>query len=117
MIAIKLRILLIITSALFFIMTVYFIRKKRLSIKYSLCWIAASALLLLVGAIPAQIGAVTRLIGFETTSNFVIGLLLIMLFLISFILMLIVSKQKKTITLLIQEISILEKTVKEVKSN
>lgn len=117
MIAIKLRILLIITSALLFIAAVYFIRKKRLSIKYSLCWIAASLLLLLVGAIPVQIGAVTRLVGFETTSNFVIGLLLVMLFLISFILMLIVSKQKKTIILLIQEISMLKKTVNEVKSN
>lgn len=109
MIAIKLRILLIITSAMLFIATVYFIRKKSMSIKYSLCWIASSILLLLVGAIPAQIGALTRLIGFETTSNFVIGLLLVMLFLVSFILMIIVSKQKKTIILLIQEISMLKK--------
>ena len=117
MITTKLRILLVITSALLFIAVVYFIRRKSLSIKYSLCWMAASLLLFLVGVIPAQIGIVTRLIGFEATSSFVIGVLFVVLFIISFILMVIVSKQKKTIILLIQEISMLKKTVKEVKSN
>ena len=73
----------------------------------------SAAMLFLVGVFPKQIGAVTRLVGFEVASNFVIGILLVILLLISLILTLIVSKQKKTIILLIQEVSILKKTVKD----
>ena len=113
MISINLRILLVIVSVLLLVITLRLIRKGSLPVKYSLFWIGAAAMLLLVGAIPKQIGMVTRLVGFEATSNLVIGVLLVMLLVISLILTLIVSKQKKAIILLVQEISMLKKAVKE----
>ena len=113
MISINLRILLAVVSFLFLVFTILLIRNGRLPVKYSLFWIMSAVLLLLVGLFPKQIGVVTSLVGFKVASNFVIGVLLVMLLFISLILTLIVSKQKKTIILLIQEVSILKKTVKD----
>lgn len=113
MISINLRILLVVFSFLLSVFTILLIRNGSLPVKYSLFWIMSAIMILLMGVFPKQIGAVTRLVGFEVASNFVTGVLLVILLLISLILTLIVSKQKKTLILLIQEVSILKKTVKD----
>ena len=113
MISTNLRILLAVVGIVLLVSTFRLIRKGSLPVKYSLFWIAAAAVLLLVGAVPEQIGKVTRLAGFEATSSLVIGVLLFMLLVISLILTLIVSRQKKIIILLVQEISILKKGVED----
>ena len=113
MINLNLRILLMIVGTLIFVSVLKFIRNGKLPIKYSLFWIAAAVLIFLVGAVPKLIGKLTGLIGFETTSNFVIGVILSILLVISLILTIIVSKRNNQIKLLIQEVSLLKKKVKE----
>ena len=105
----NLRILLVIFAVILFFTTLNLISKNRIPIRYSLFWILSSLLLLLVGIFPSFIAKITNFIGFETTSNMVIGMILILLLFITLILTIIVSGQQKKINLLIQEISIIKK--------
>ena len=109
MIDTKLKALLILFSCFLIILTLNLVRKGKLPIKYSLVWLSAAGLILLVGIIPEKIGILTNLFGFRASVNFIIGILLVLLMLITLALTLIVSKQKKTIILLIQKIALLER--------
>ena len=51
-------------------------------------------------------------LGFQTISNLVVGVFIVILFFITISLTVIVSAQKKKITLLIQEVSILKEKIK-----
>ncbi len=109
MINLNLRILLMIVGVLVFWFTLKFVSEDVLPVKYSLFWLLSAILIFLVGAVPEFIGCLTTLVGFETTSNLVVGVILFILLIISLILTIIVSKQKKQIILLIQEVSLLKK--------
>ncbi len=114
MITLSLRILLIIISLLLSATTLSLVRAGKIPIRYSLPWFFSSSILFLVGLIPNKIWILTHLIGFETTSNMVIGVILCILLFISLVMTMIVSQQHKTIILLIQEISLLKKYVDEI---
>ena len=51
-------------------------------------------------------------LGFQTISNLVVGVFIVILFFITISLTVIVSAQKRKITLLIQEVSILKEKIK-----
>lgn len=104
----NLRILLVMFSILLFLTMLNLLSKNKVPVRYSLIWIISSVLIFVVGAFPDFIGIFTELIGFQTTSNFVIGIILTMLLVITLILTIIVSGQQKKIKLLIQELSILK---------
>lgn len=104
----NLRILLVIFSIALFVLILNLISKHRVPIRYSLFWIVSSILIFIVGAFPDFIGSFTKMVGFETTSNLVIGIILALLLTITLILTIIVSGHKRKIKLLIQEISILK---------
>lgn len=114
MISFSLRVLLIVISLLLVTSTLHLVRAGMIPVRYSLSWIVSSAVLFFVGLIPNKIWLLTHLIGFETTSNMVIGVILFILLIVSLFMTMIVSQQHKTIILLIQEISLLKKTVDEI---
>ena len=62
----------------------------------------------MVGLFPGIINSLNRLFGFEVVSNLVVGMLITILMLITFILTIIVTKQKEQIRVLVQEVSLLE---------
>ncbi len=108
-----LRIFLIIFSLFLALLVFKLINSRKLPIKYSLFWLFASSLIFLVGLIPDFINIFTSFIGFQTTSNLVIGIILGIVLIITLLLTLIISEQKKRITLLIQEVSLLKKEKKK----
>lgn len=114
MISFSLRILLIVISSLLNTATLSLVRAGKIPIKYSLPWFFSSIVLFLVGLIPNKLWVLTHLIGFETTSNMVIGVILCILLVISLVMTMIVSQQHKIIILLTQEISLLKKNVDEI---
>lgn len=95
---------------LFFIILLIFnlIRKERVSIKYSIIWLTSLIVIFFFIVIPGFLSFATELLGFQTSSNMIISLLLAVLIIISIILTVIVSKQKEQIRLLIQEISLIK---------
>ena len=104
----NLRIVLVVLSIGLAMVIFRLVAKKKLPVKYSLFWFFACVIIFLVGAVPEFIGIFTKCIGFETTSNLVIGIMCGILFLITLLLTIIISEQKRKITLLIQEVSILK---------
>lgn len=108
---INLRIGLFIVSLLLLIISITILKKGRMPVKYSLIWILSSIIILLIAVIPSLFVYLSRLIGFETMSNMVIGIFIFILLMITMSLTIIVSSQKKKITLLVQEISILKEKV------
>lgn len=109
----NLRILLIIFSILLFIIILSLMSKNKIPIRYSLLWIFSSILIFIVGAFPDFIGLFTEMVGFQTTSNLVIGIILSLLLCITLILTIIVSGHKRKIKLLIQEVSIMKNKLGE----
>ena len=63
--------------------------------------------------LPNALIKIANLVGFQTVSNMVIGVLLVILFFITMSLTVIVSAQKRKITLLVQEISLLKSEIKK----
>lgn len=104
----KLRIVLFIFSIIWFGIILVLIRKNKLPIKYSLVWISAFSIILLIAIIPSVILIFAEAFGFLTISNLVIGILLTILLAITLALTMIIARQKKQITLLIQEVSMLK---------
>ena len=104
----QLKVALIVFAIIWFIVIIYNNRKEKISVRYSLFWLFSTLVILLVGLFPDIILYFNNFLGFEVMSNFVIGLLISLLLLITFILTIIVTKQKNQIKILIQEISLLE---------
>ena len=85
--------------------------KRMIPIKYSFLWWLAVVVLLVLVVIPDVLIWFANQLGFQTISNLVVGVFIVILFFITVSLTVIVSAQKRKITLLIQEVSILKEVV------
>lgn len=106
--SIKLRIALLIFSLIWFIIILGLIRKNKLPIKYSLVWLIAIFVLLLISVVPFILEYFAKMFGFVTMSNLVVGIMITLLLGITLILTMIIFHQKKQITMLIQEVSLIK---------
>lgn len=106
---------LILISVLFILvvifMIIYFIKKDKIKVKYSIIWLLLFVILLVCILIPGFLYLLTNILGFNTPSNMIFSMLLAVLVIISISLTGIVSSQDKKIRLLIQEVSILKKNI------
>ena len=109
----NLSLALIAVSILLFILTVYYLRKGAIPLKYSLVLLGASIVLLCCAFLTECLINITKLLGFQTTSNLIIGILFILLFIICLVLTIVVSSQSKKIVLLIQEVSMLKERMND----
>lgn len=87
----------------------YFIKKEKINVKYSIIWLLLFSFLFILVLIPGILENLTNILGFQTPSNMIICLLIAVLVVINISLTGIVSSQDKKIRLLIQEVSILKK--------
>ena len=86
------------------------LHKDMIPVKYSLLWGIGVIVLIVLSIWPGILVSLANLIGFQTISNMVTVILLF----ITISLTVIVSGQKKKITLLVQEISILKNRVNDL---
>ncbi len=103
----------IIFSLFVILLILYFIKKNKINIKYSIIWLLLFIFLLIFLLIPGFLEFLTRTLGFQTPSNMIFSLLIAVLVIINITLTGIVSSQDKKVRLLIQEISILKKNKKD----
>lgn len=108
-----LRIFLIAFALVLLFVTTMVLKKGRIPIKYSLLWYLSGGIILAVAIFPFSIEWLATLIGFKTISNFVIGIIISLLLFLTMSLTIITSGQKKKITLLIQEVSILKSKIEK----
>lgn len=107
--SINLRIFLSFILIFFIILIIHTIKKKRLLLKYSLLWLAASLFMSICIIFPQILNLICVLLGIELVSNLVFLLGFLILLVLTFVLTIIVSEQKKKIILLVEEVSIIKK--------
>lgn len=96
----------------FFVFLIY--RKGRISFKYLVVWFFPITAIMFISILPLFLDFLTKLTGFKTVSNMMIGVLIAALIFITISLTVIISGQTTKIQLLIQEVSILKKRIEEV---
>lgn len=111
----SLRILLLVFSLIWILGLLFLLKKGKIPVKYSIVWLSAIFILLLVAVFPGLFIKVTSLLGFQTTSNMIIGIILTLLLLITLVLTMIISNQKRLIKNLIQEVSIINEKINNKK--
>lgn len=107
----KLKLVIIFLSIIFLIYIYYSIKKKNISVKYSLSWMTACFLVIIIALIPDYLIKIANLFGIEKLSNMMFLFAFIILFFIVYTLTLIVSKQKQQIIILTQELGILKNKI------
>ena len=103
----KLRIVLLIFSLIVIVATTSVLKKGRIPIKYSLLWYFSGGIILVLSIFPFILEFFSKIVGFKTISNLILGVIISLLLFLAMSLTIITSGQKKKITLLIQEVSII----------
>lgn len=115
MIPALLRVTLGLGILLYFMLILIFLKNKALELKYTLLWMAAGVLMLLLVIFPQLLFMITRLLGIESGMN---GLFIICIaFLIVLVMSLtsIVSRQMRKINILVQQQAIIDNELRELK--
>lgn len=109
----KLQIVLLLTSILGVILTVYLIKKNMLELKYSFLWILLSIFSISLAVYPEIMLYISLFLGIQLPVNalFLFGFYFVLSILFS--LTIIVSKNAKRVKLLNQELAILKNMVEE----
>ena len=103
-----LRIFLSVILLLQFILIIYTIKHRKMSMRYGIFWMFILILMAIAIIFPNIFIDTSTLFGFETTSNMLFLFGFFFLFYIIFILTISLSKQQALIKTLIQEVSILK---------
>lgn len=116
MIPITLRITLIIAVIFYFIFILYYLKNKMLELKYTLIWLAAGFVMVLLVAFPELLLTFVTIFGIESNMNglYILGFAFVIMTLMT--LTSIVSRQNLKIRILIQELSMMEKRIRELES-
>jgi hypothetical protein len=111
-VSVVLKVFLICSLLAFLSAVLYFLGKKRLSLKYSLTWLAAIISMLVVTIFPQIITFIARMVGVELAVNAVFLFSGMFMVLILMSLTFIVSGMRASITKMAQAIALLEQRVR-----
>lgn len=109
-----LQLLFIIGLAALLVLIIFFLRKKMLSLKYTLLWFFSIFIMLIVSVFPNILAFAANILGFKLVSNAVFSLLLGFTIVILLSLTSIASRQTEKIKTLVQTIALLEKRIREL---
>ena len=116
MIPYRLQIVLLVAVILYFVVILYFLKKKALELKYTLIWLLAGVVMLVLIAFPQLMTMAVSLLGIQSNMN---GLYIA---LISFIIMIlmsltsVVSRLAYKAKVLTQEVALLEKRIRDLEN-
>lgn len=114
MIPYTLQITLCIAVIFYFIIILYYLKKRMLELKYTLLWLVAGVIMGVMIFCPEILVWFVRLLGIESNMNGLFVLCFAFTIAILMTLTSIVSRQSIKIRILIQEISMLEKRIREL---
>lgn len=116
MLSTQLRIVLIIAVLLYFAIILKLLKDKALSLKYTLLWIFAGIVMGGLLVFPSTLSLFVKVSGIQTPmyALLVFGLAFVIVILMS--LTSIVSRQSRKIHVLVQEIAIMEKRIREIEN-
>ena len=117
MIPVTLRITLTIAVICYFILILHYLKNKMLELKYTLIWLAVGIIMGVLIIFPELLSAFIRLLGIESNMNGLFILFFAFVIMTLMTLTSIVSRQNMKIRILIQELSTLEKRVRELEKD
>ena len=109
-----LQITLSIAVVCYFIIILYYLKKKMLELKYTLIWLVAGVIMGIMIYFPELLVWFVRVLGIESNMNGLYILCIAFIMMILMTLTSIASRQQLKIRILIQEISMLEKRIREL---
>lgn len=116
MIPSTLRITLIAAVICYFVIILYFLKQRALNLKYTLLWLLAGAVMGILVIVPELLTAIIHIFGIQDNMNglfiFCIGFIIMILLSLTSI----ASRQNCKIRTLTQELSILDKRVRELET-
>lgn len=101
-------------ECLYFLLLLFFLKKKMFSLKYSLLWLLSGAVMLILTIFPNLLHAIVHLFGVESTMNGLFSMLMFFILTLIMSLTAIVSKQSERIRMLIQSHGLLEERIREL---
>ena len=110
----KLQIVLIVAIIVYFAVILKFLKDKALELKYTLLWLFAGVVMLIMVVFPHLLSSVVHMFGIQDNMNGLYILILGFVLMILMALTSIVSRQSNKTKTLIQEIAILEKRVRDL---
>ena len=112
----KLQIILIVAIVFYFVIILYFLKKKALELKYTLIWIVAGGVMLILVAFPRLMYIIVRYLGIQSSMNGLYIALIAFIIMILMTLTSIVSRLAYKAKTLTQEIALIEKRVRDLES-
>lgn len=117
MLPIRLKVSLLAAVLVFFIIVLSMLKRRRLTLKYTLLWLLTGVVMLIFVVFPELLQSLASFIGAQTLMNtlylLIIGFILVLLMMVTSI----VSKQTERIAFLAQANAILEKRVRELEES
>lgn len=110
----NLRLSVFLIAMILYLVVFVIFKRGRIPFKYLLVWFIPLTIILVVSIFPNTLISLTHLLGFLTVSNMVIGMLIVVLLSILISFSIVIAGQTTKIQLLIQELSILKKEIKEM---
>lgn len=110
----KLQIVLIIAIIFYFIIILHFLKKKALELKYTLIWLFAGGVMLILVAFPQLMTVIIRMLGIQSNMNGLYIALIAFIIMILMTLTSIVSRLAYKAKTLTQEIALIEQRVREL---
>lgn len=103
----SLQIFVVIACVVLCIAICILVAHRKLLLRYSLIWLALAVLAALVAIFPDPLFELSGLVGFTTPSNFIFFVALFALMILSLSLSIVVSRQARKITALVQDLALL----------
>ena len=117
MLPIRLKVSLLAAVLVFFIIVLSMLKRRRLTLKYTLLWLLTGVVMLIFVVFSEFLQSLASFIGAQTLMNtlylLIIGFILVLLMMVTSI----VSKQTERIAFLAQANAILEKRVRELEES
>lgn len=117
MIPVTLRIVLIIAVIIYFAIVLIFLKNKTLELRYTLLWLVAGVVLAILVAWPQLLSRCVALIGIQSNMNGLFVMAFAFAIMIMMSLTSIVSKQANKIKILVQEMAIMERKIRELEKD
>ena len=115
--SISLKFALIIITIIYLLFIINAVRKKNMQTSIAIFWILTGVLLIIAIAIPNLIESISNFLGFEKASNMVFCLTIFISFCVNLFLTILIAKLENRCTMLVQEVSILNKKIEDLKKN
>ena len=111
-----LQIFMLIAVALYFALLIYFLRRKRINLKYSLLWLFSGVVMLLLALFPGILDRTAAIVGIASPVNALFAIVLFCVMIILMSLTAIVSRLSNQLLQLAQSNALLEKRLRELEA-